>query len=469
MTDLKRSSTWTPYRLSAPSISDLFKTIDDYRLMNLSVLDTIIARYDSDPGYPFIDTKLNTGSGEDFDPVENIADTFRGKQAIYIWIQGRGLEALVEHIVWLQQCRFYSDEERRWRIDRLQQIINEVTLSLEGIRRKSENRLFFCMTPAGDAVVADEKLGLRKTNVPGGANFSHLFYAKGLLAAAWLLDNPSWRQEAISLLQFALQDIENGKFVNDNAFFYNPATLARDICHEGPWMIAVGALACFYEKTKEKHYLERGRAFYDHLVDHHINLGRFEGLEYYDYIGAIDPGGLPFYEQGKISSSPGHALEAVGLLVKLFKNMKENGDKAFDSVLDSSAELLPSFFLHNFAMGYNQNGGGIQLSFDLLSRQVINGNMPWWPLPEAMRAASGLVRLYRPAKQQKAILTALMTCCNDFMFNYVNPEVHLMAIQMRDKNGIPSDRIPATPDADPGYHTGLSVIDFIDDLEALKG
>ncbi|MBD3385559.1 hypothetical protein GF407_11615 [candidate division KSB1 bacterium] len=469
MPELKRSSAWTPYRISAPSIDELVNIIDDYRLMNLSVLDAIVARYDGDPGYPFIDTKLNTTSGEDFDPVENIADTFKGKQAIYIWIQGRGLEALVEHTQWLQQCRFYSDEERRRRIDRLRQIINEVTLSLEKIRRKSGNRLFFCMTPAGDAVVADEKRGLKKTDVPDGANFSHLFYAKGLLASAWLLNNPVWRQEAISLLQFALQDIENGSFVNDNAFFYNPATLARPICHEGPWMIAIGALVCFYEKTREKHYLERGRAFYDHLVDHHINLGRFKGLEYHDYIDAIDSAGLPFYDQGKISSSPGHALEAAGLLVKLFKNMKESGDKAFDSVLNSSAELLPSFFLHNFELGYNQTGGGIQLSFDLLSRRVMNGNMPWWPLPEAMRAASGLLRLYRPAKQRKAVLTALMTCCNDFMFNYVNPDVHLMAIQMRDEHGKPLDRIPATPDADPGYHTGLSVIDFIADLEVLKG
>jgi hypothetical protein len=36
-----------------------------------------------------------------------------------------------------------------------------------------------------------------------------------------------------------------------------------------------------------------------------------------------------------------------------------------------------------------------------------------------------------------------------------------MAVQTLDKNGQPVDIIPATPDADPGYHTGLSIIDFL--------
>jgi hypothetical protein len=47
------------------------------------------------------------------------------------------------------------------------------------------------------------------------------------------------------------------------------------------------------------------------------------------------------------------------------------------------------------------------------------------------------------------------------MNSFINPEVHLMAWQTRNLAGKPIELIPATPDADPGYHTGLSIIDFI--------
>ena len=37
-----------------------------------------------------------------------------------------------------------------------------------------------------------------------------------------------------------------------------------------------------------------------------------------------------------------------------------------------------------------------------------------------------------------------------------------MAYQTVALDGNPVDIIPATPDADPGYHTGLSLIDMLD-------
>ena len=42
-----------------------------------------------------------------------------------------------------------------------------------------------------------------------------------------------------------------------------------------------------------------------------------------------------------------------------------------------------------------------------------------------------------------------------------------MAYQTRDAAGHPVDLIPATADADPGYHTGLSLIDAIGVIESL--
>jgi hypothetical protein len=46
--------------------------------------------------------------------------------------------------------------------------------------------------------------------------------------------------------------------------------------------------------------------------------------------------------------------------------------------------------------------------------------------------------------------------------------LHLMAYQTRNQFGHPIATIPATADADPGYHTGLSLIDTIDIVESIR-
>ncbi len=42
-----------------------------------------------------------------------------------------------------------------------------------------------------------------------------------------------------------------------------------------------------------------------------------------------------------------------------------------------------------------------------------------------------------------------------------------MAIQTLRPDGNPSRTIPATPDADPGYHTGLSLLDCIEMIDKI--
>ena len=46
--------------------------------------------------------------------------------------------------------------------------------------------------------------------------------------------------------------------------------------------------------------------------------------------------------------------------------------------------------------------------------------------------------------------------------HFIRTDLHLMAYQTRSIGGKPVDAIPATADADPGYHTGLSLIDAIE-------
>ena len=45
--------------------------------------------------------------------------------------------------------------------------------------------------------------------------------------------------------------------------------------------------------------------------------------------------------------------------------------------------------------------------------------------------------------------------------HYVRPDLNHLPIQTRGADGRPIDVIPAMPDADPLYHTGLSLIDVL--------
>jgi hypothetical protein len=76
-----------------------FTVAADYEAILLSVMELLAGRYESDPAYPFIDTKIDLLTGEDF-PRQ---DRMRGKDAVYGWIQGRGLEAIAGHCLWMRR------------------------------------------------------------------------------------------------------------------------------------------------------------------------------------------------------------------------------------------------------------------------------------------------------------------------------------------------------------------------------
>ena len=90
----------------------------------------------------------------------------------------------------------------------------------------------------------------------------------------------------------------------------------------------------------------------------------------------------------------------------------------------------------------------------------MNSDMPWWSLPETMRAA---IAAYHAAPNDRPTFGRIAAqCSNAFVHNYVKPDLNLMASQTINEAGHVVDVIPATPDADPGYHTGLSIIDFLE-------
>ncbi|MGE4564623.1 MAG: N-acyl-D-glucosamine 2-epimerase, partial [Victivallaceae bacterium] len=117
-----------------------------------------------------------------------------------------------------------------------------------------------------------------------------------------------------------------------------------------------------------------------------------------------------------------------------------------------------------FAIGFAPGPGGIVKSYDLIARRVVNSDMPWWSLPETIRAAALTSEFTGETVRTGEIMKK---CAAAFLRGYVRPELNRMAVQTRNDRGEVVPVIPATPDADPGYHTNLSIIDALPALRRL--
>ena len=83
--------------------------------------------------------------------------------------------------------------------------------------------------------------------------------------------------------------------------------------------------------------------------------------------------------------------------------------------------------------------------------------MPWWSLPETIRAAAEC-EVFCNTDQSEII-----RLCSDALWNkFTVPEQGFFAWQTRSSDGKPSTAIPAVPDLDPGYHTNLALLDTLE-------
>lgn len=462
---------WNPYITKNSSLNEIRNTASDYEVMLVAVLDAIIERYERNPGYHFIDTKLNLMTGEDFREDENPKKDFRGRSIIYSWIQGRGLEALAGHAYWLRNCTVLDESEKQGRIEKLTGIIREVSTKMEEIRLKNNGHLFFCMTTDGTPMEINEQGELSEINIKNNPiNFSDLFYAKGLLAAGDYLKDKELISAAESYYETVLTAIEDNSYLSDQQAF-DPKNKVKPVpgqVKQGPAMIALGGIALFMEKTGGEKWFNWGEKFLNYILNRHVNHGQFPELVRWGFIEILDEQFNPWVDNDKILSDTGHALEFIGLALKVlfqFKNRAANTPSENDLV-KRCEEILPEIFMTNFNLGYNKNGG-IFKAVDLISKKPLNTDMPWWSLPETIRAAAELLVFSPESNHKENITEALCKCSDAFFKNYVNPKINLMAYQTLDVDGRPVAVIPATPDADPGYHTGLSIIDFLQVLGAL--
>mgnify|MGYP003336915080 CR=1 FL=1 len=300
-----------------------------------------------------------------------------------------------------------------------------------------------------------------------------LFYAKGLVRAGQLLGDSEYVARAEALMDEVTRDIDRNALLNDQQPLApnNPVRPVPGRHSLAGRMIGLYAMSTFYEVTGEQRYLDQGLDWLDFLMAHHVASDdhRHAPAWSHDVWEFVDDAGQPYRMNSLLLSDPGHALEMVGLAFRLMLAGRMDGAGSHAAL--STAESLRVHRLSRvlqrcFANGFvSPQGCGIVKLFDLATRTPVNDTMPWWSLPETMRAAALGARLCDGSpSQQSALLEILRQSFNAFVTHYVRRDLHLMAYQTLSALGQPVEVIPATPDADPGYHTSMSLMDMLDGI-----
>jgi hypothetical protein len=377
---------------------------------------------------------------------------------VFGWIQGRGLEALAGHAAFLA-----GDADRTARADR---ILAGVAERIMALRERNHGRLFFLFTPEGRPFRPGAD-GRREYYDPAGTppGFSDLFCAKGLAAAGARLRRQDLFASGVDAFRGAIAAIADGTFASDQVSFdpRNPSVPVPGRCAQGQWMIALGGFALLTELCPaEEEWVAGGAKFLRHLLARHVIAEASGPLRRFDFVEWTDVRGRPWNQEGKIVQDPGHAIEFTGLAARFLLKAAARGALApeLKDLLAECREKLPEVFDGAFANGFQRQAGGICKTFDLVARAPVNDDLPWWSLPETMRAAALLARL-APAHPKCGALMAAADACAQALFGRYRSPAPGVFVLTRNAQGEPTDTIPATPDVDPGYHGGLCLIDVV--------
>ena len=353
----------------------------------------------------FLDTCFNALERRDYTHV----DGYRGPQYLHGWIQGRGLEALAEQ----GQALKREDAALSARCREAAHQLHDALAAL----RDPMGRVFFRYDAALLPLLCMPDESVRRQQAePGIHTYSDAFAAKGLVAAAcWLGDPrlPDWQ----AYLADVISAVEDRRFQIDEFAPISAGTVAAQPDDYGPRMILLGAA----HLASNPAYADR---FIDHVLSRHFDA----------------PTGLLRDVPGEDACNPGHAIEFVGFALA---HLPPDADAGLVATL---GRILSASFRAGFT------GPGIALRISIGTGRALSPYRPWWSLPETVRAAALLW-----ARTRSDAALAIWKAADHAFFRHYwlgNPPV---AIQTRNAQG-PVDYVPATPDLDPGYHTGLSLL-----------
>ncbi|MGK0281566.1 MAG: hypothetical protein ACI82O_001097 [Patiriisocius sp.] len=407
--------------------------MDFYNRMKQNWMQSAAIRYDScirdtlnwmlergALGGGLLNTKVNSLTGTQYDHQSGL----RGPDFTYGWIQGRGLEALATFADYYNVIDPPLSERLRDAATALYKIL--ATL------QERDGHVYFLYDKTTCAIRQGTN-GI-ESQQPAGSIFTYsdAFVAKGLLAASCQFDSARSGQYVAYLLN-VVAAIEDGRFQMDETRELCDSNARCETDDFGPKMILLGAAGVLHRcnRSTEAEFADR---FISDVLERHF-----------------DPvSGLLLNVPGKDTCNVGHAIEFCGFA---FEHACYQPDAPY-------IEKLVSILSRSLETGLQ--GPGIALSLSAISGKAVSPYYPWWPMPETIRACALGMKLtgntHLSGLWEKADVA--------FFNNYWQASQHF-AYQSRTVDG-PVDFVPATPDLDPGYHTGLSMLAAIRAMDRMS-
>jgi len=391
-------------------IADLANAAARYDAANRITLDWLLSRPPVQD--VFINTRVNPVTGMDY----IAADGLRGPDWICGWIQGRGLEALVTFAAHYRT----SQPDLAARLDAFARPLYARLRTLQA----EHGHGYFLYDRALTPVRRDGKGGaVPQAREDDLFSYSDIFLAKGLIAAAARYA-PADLPDHLDFFHRIRAAIEDGRFQMEEQAEISRTAIAAERDDHGPRMILLGAAGML-----KRAGLAQEAAWADKMIAHVLDHW-------------LDDTGLLRNVPGLDALNAGHGIEFVGFA---FDHIGAAGDPALKRRL---ADVIIRLFDHAF------REPGIPLSVSAVSGALLEPWFPWWPLPETIRAAALARAAGAPQAAELARIQALADSA--FFRNYWRGSLGF-AFQGRTPDG-PVDYVPATPDLDPGYHTGLSLL-----------
>lgn len=362
-------------------------------------------------GEGFLNTKQNSLTLQDYGTEDGV----RAPGYTYGWIQGRGLKALASH------AEFFEEElpPLAEKLDSVGRRLYEVLASLQ----KPNGHAYFCYDRDMNSVYADASGALHGQEKPALIySYSDAFFAKGLIAAASRFALPDLADH-LAYFDRVITAIETQRFQMDERRPLSLDSIAEQSDDFGPRMILLGA-AGMLKRLGHTAHLGYADRFIAHIVDRHYDADA----------------GLLRNAPSEDACNPGHGIEFVGFALDY---LDDDADPAL-------IEILERILISSFDKGFV--GPGIALTVSVAAGKAQSPYFPWWSLPEAIRSAALAHRRTRSAESLRVWKTA-----HAAFFKHYWRGTPPIAYQTMTVEG-PVDFVPATPDLDPAYHTGLSLL-----------
>ena len=440
---MKKTADYKPLLLVRPEWTDLQSEEYVEFLLESAIrpgLRLFLQRHAKNAAWPYLDTKFNPNTGDDL-PAQSY-------DVIYPWLLGRGMEALTTHLrglpgMGLPVAEYDQTEEF------VRQRIDEMVGGLVAIDERHEGSCPFLV----DRMFRSVETGGSVTRPSRAFNDAGNIFA----GKAFLLHNSSAVNErGTRMLDAVAKGLEEA-LVNTEKTSGSSEDLGQ-----GMYMLFLGAASHAKPGGVHRVLMAHCERFLAFVLDHHYDE---ESATFSESINPLT------YVRGDILD-PGHCAEFVGLGLSAIEAIETRGGTMTDQqkmLFERARMQLPRLLVQTFRLGFNARWQGIFKTVNHTTGAPINSAMPWWNLPETMRAALRSFLVTQEDSIRAACMDIFVQCRNAYFQHYLNRRLMLFPYQTRcGKTGSVLDVAPLIPEGDPLYHSNLCILDVLNLLRRPK-